>query len=215
MPVTLHKVDASIYLMTLTLNIIKAYKPWRLEQSTSKKHIKIIVQKALDLFPELSFVKEIEVTLLLTNNEQMQDLNHQFRGKDKPTNVLSFSDTDIPYVRYSKENYLFQDELTELSLLQSPDSCPLRNDIEIKKDYLLEIDPGCDYINLGDIAFGYEIIVEEAKNQSKSFSDHFAHLLIHGVLHLLGFDHEKTYEAEIMEGLEIKALSNLAIASPY
>jgi probable rRNA maturation factor len=172
--------------MILTLNIIKSDRHWRSEEAASKKRIKVTAQEALKLFPELASIKEIEVSILLTDNQQMQDLNHQFRSKNKPTNVLSFPDTDIPYVRYTKE-----------------------------KDYLLEIDPRGDYINLGDIAFGYEIIKEEAQKQDKKFDDHFAHLLIHGLLHLLGFDHEEALEAEIMENLEIKALSNLSIASPY
>jgi probable rRNA maturation factor len=172
--------------MTLTLNIIKSCKAWRAEDVASKKRIKSITQEAFKIFPELTKVKEIEVSILLTNNEQMRDLNHQFRGKDKPTNVLSFPDTDVPYVRYTKE-----------------------------KDYILETDSSNGYINLGDIAFGYEIIKEEAGAQGKIFDDHFAHLLIHGLLHLLGFDHEESYEAEIMEDLEIKVLSRLSIPSPY
>ncbi|WP_244622681.1 rRNA maturation RNase YbeY [Microvirga brassicacearum] len=69
--------------------------------------------------------------------------------------------------------------------------------------------------NLGDIALAYETLVREAEDESKAFAHHYAHLIVHGVLHLLGYDHETEAEAELMEGLEVKALSTLGIADPY
>jgi probable rRNA maturation factor len=69
--------------------------------------------------------------------------------------------------------------------------------------------------HLGDIALAYETLVRESEEESKELAHHFAHLIVHGVLHLLGYDHEVEAEAEIMEGLEIKALATLGIADPY
>jgi probable rRNA maturation factor len=68
---------------------------------------------------------------------------------------------------------------------------------------------------LGDVALAYETIERESKEQLKSFHDHLVHLVVHGVLHLLGFDHEKDEDAAIMESLEIKILSNMKIGNPY
>jgi len=68
---------------------------------------------------------------------------------------------------------------------------------------------------LGDIALAYETLVRESEEESKELAHHFAHLIVHGVLHLLGYDHEVEAEAEIMEGLEVKALATLGIADPY
>lgn len=68
---------------------------------------------------------------------------------------------------------------------------------------------------LGDIAFAYEIIKKEAELSSKSFEEHFTHLLVHGVLHLLGYDHIHDADAEIMEGLEEVILKKFNIDSPY
>ncbi|KAJ6645140.1 Endoribonuclease YbeY [Pseudolycoriella hygida] len=96
----------------------------------------------------------------------MLNLNSQFCGKGKATNVLSFPD------------------------------------IELDFRHLLEFTPNLDYMYLGDIAFGYEIIQSEAISQNKSFRDHFMHLLVHSILHLLGFDHQDDEEAIIMENLE-------------
>ena len=106
------------------------------------------------------------LTILLTNNGKLKALNRDFRGKDKPTNVLSFP-----------------------SLGDSP--------------------------SLGDIALALEIIKSEARAQKKNLAEHAAHLAMHGTLHLLGHDHEKSSEARKMETLEIALLERLGIADPY
>ena len=68
---------------------------------------------------------------------------------------------------------------------------------------------------LGDIALAFETVAREAEIEGKTLADHAAHLIVHGVLHLLGYDHETEAEAEIMEALEVEALARLGIADPY
>lgn len=107
---------------------------------------------------------EGEVTIVLATDAFVRKLNRDFRGKDKPTNVLSF--------------------------------------------------PGVgDY--LGDIILARQTIEREAKTQGKTPRDHTIHLIIHGLLHLLGYDHERPKQAQNMEALEIKILKKLGINNPY
>jgi probable rRNA maturation factor len=114
---------------------------------------------------------EVEISLLLTNDAGVRELNRAWRGKDKPTNVLSFPAPEQPGL------------------------------------------PGPRH--LGDIALAYETLVRESEDEGKALADHFSHLVVHGVLHLLGYDHELEAQAEIMESLEVRALATLGIANPY
>ena len=69
--------------------------------------------------------------------------------------------------------------------------------------------------NLGDIAISYEFVKKESKEQKKNFDDHMIHMLVHGVYHILGFDHENDEMADIMEIKEVKLLKKLDIKNPY
>lgn len=106
-----------------------------------------------------------EISLCYANDKEIHNLNFKYRGKDKPTNVLSFG--------YTK-------------------------------------DPLC-----GDIILSYETILHQAIEQKKNFHDHLTHLIIHGTLHLIGYDHENDKEAEVMEKLEQKLLGHFGIMNPY
>ena len=107
------------------------------------------------------------VTLLLTDDETVRELNARFRQQDKPTNVLSFPAPPNP------ERHL------------------------------------------GDIALAYGVCAREATEQGKDFGHHLQHLAVHGVLHLLGYDHMGDDEAEAMEGLERAVLAGLGVPDPY
>jgi probable rRNA maturation factor len=107
------------------------------------------------------------VTLLLTDDASVRDLNARFRNKDAATNVLSFPAPP------NRERHL------------------------------------------GDVALAYGVCVREAAEQGKPLAHHLQHLVAHGVLHLLGYDHMSDEEAEAMEGLERVVLAGLGVPDPY
>lgn len=116
-----------------------------------------------------------ELSVVLADDELVHRLNREYRGKDKPTNVLSFA-------------------LTEAEEPDAQEGVP---------------------VMLGDVILAYETVAREAAEQRKSLQDHMTHLVMHGVLHLLGYDHETDDEAEEMEALETRLLATLGIADPY
>lgn len=120
----------------------------------------------------------IEVSVRLTDDAEVQTLNHQYRQKDKPTNVLSFP--------------MVQPDLLE-GLANSDDGEVL----------------------LGDIVLARETCAREAEEKSVAFADHATHLIVHGTLHLLGYDHQGDFEAEAMEALERAILATLGVDDPY
>ena len=121
----------------------------------------------------------VEISVKLTGDEEVRSLNASFRGKDKPTNVLSFPMLD-------------SDLLGPLS----------------------EADGG--EVLLGDVVLAHGICAEEARDKGVPVADHAAHLIVHGTLHLLGYDHETGEEdAETMERIERSALGLIGIADPY
>ena len=135
------------------------------------------VQRALDaaaaeLGPALP--GPVEVSLLLTDDAAVRILNREHRGKDMPTNVLSFP-------------------------LEAPGSAG----------------EGGEPAMIGDIVLAAETVAREASDQGKTIADHASHLLIHGMLHLVGHDHMEDEEAATMERLERAALARLGIADPY
>lgn len=114
-----------------------------------------------------------EVAVLFTDDAAIAEINAEWRGKDKPTNVLSFP---------------------------TPDDMPV---------------PEGEPRLLGDIVLAHGVIAREAEEQGKTLRDHTAHLIVHGTLHLLGYDHEADDEAEEMEALETRILKGLGISDPY
>jgi probable rRNA maturation factor len=116
-------------------------------------------------------------TVLLTGNAKVRQLNHDFRGTNKPTNVLSFPQ-------------FAPTELPKVGKIQ-------------------------DAVQIGDIAIAYQYTASEARSDHKLLINHLTHLVIHGLLHLFGYDHMIEAEAEAMERLEIKIMKALDLPDPY
>lgn len=116
------------------------------------------------------FQEEAEVTVRLVDIAESNELNLTYRGKDKPTNVLSF-----PF----------------------------------------EAPPGIELPLLGDLVICRQVVEQEAVEQEKPLEAHWAHMVIHGSLHLLGYDHIEDDEAEEMEALETEIMLALGYADPY
>lgn len=122
-----------------------------------------------------SGAKDYEISVVLANDQFVQTLNAAYRGKDKPTNVLSFAQ---------------HDDMDGLSTAQGAHM-------------------------LGDIVLAYETVRDEAAAQGKTLHDHLMHLIVHGLLHLLGYDHENDDDAKTMEQKEIQILALQGIKNPY
>ncbi len=116
-----------------------------------------------------------EISILLTGDAQARNLNRDYRGRDEPTNVLSFP--------------------------AAGENTP-------------PLPPGAPRM-LGDVIVAYETVEAEAERDGKSLGDHLRHLVVHGVLHLLGFDHQTKAEARKMESLEISVLKTIGVGNPY
>jgi probable rRNA maturation factor len=117
------------------------------------------------------FQDEAEVTIRVVDEAESQQLNFDYREKDKPTNVLSFPFQQPPGIE-------------ELPLL-------------------------------GDLVICVQVVEREAAEQNKPVAAHWAHMVVHGCLHLLGFDHIKEDEAQEMEAEEIQILADLGLPNPY
>ncbi len=113
-----------------------------------------------------------EISLVLADDEFVHQLNREYRGKDCPTNVLSFETDDRPS--------------------------------EVGVPWLA-----------GDIIVSFDTVLKEAQAQDKSFESHLAHLIIHGTLHLQGYDHLTETEAQEMEALEVKLMQEMGYQNPY
>ena len=168
------------------------------------------VEKAVDAavrFAGLAGLAEypspVEVSIKLTDNAEVQALNREWRDKDKPTNVLSF-----PMLEEDALEQLRHPELVSGSYFLS----------EAEKIKTLKQVQGDDQemeMLLGDIILAYETCAAEAKEKNIPVAHHATHLVIHGMLHLLGHDHIEDDDAELMEALEVKALASIGLNNPY
>ncbi|MBN8806847.1 MAG: rRNA maturation RNase YbeY [Sphingomonas sp.] len=139
-------------------------------------------QTAIGLTPHgdlLASPTLIEISVRLTSDDEVHQLNNQYRHKDKPTNVLSFP--------------MIQPDLLDTVTHNSDDGEVL----------------------LGDIVLAHGVCAREAADKGIAITDHATHLIVHGTLHLLGYDHMSDHEATAMEAIETAALAQLGIADPY
>ncbi|MGQ3047941.1 MAG: rRNA maturation RNase YbeY [Niveispirillum sp.] len=147
----------------------------------------------------------IEMSVILADDDTVKELNKNYRGKDKPTNVLSFALYADGGDEEGDDEGFENEEQDEEELGDEPDD----GDVEF-------LSPEAPVpVILGDVILAFETVEREAREQRKAFADHLAHLVTHGVLHLLGYDHIEDSEAEQMERLETQILSGLGIADPY
>lgn len=147
----------------------------------------------------------VEMSVILADDDTVQELNKNYRGKDKPTNVLSFALYADGGGDEGEDEGFEDEEQDQEELGDEPDD----GDVEF-------LSPEAPVpVILGDVILAFETVEREAREQRKAFADHLAHLVTHGVLHLLGYDHIEDSEAEQMERLETQILSGLGIADPY
>ena len=130
----------------------------------------------IQLWANKALMREDEVitSIQIVGNDEMRELNHTWRGKDKPTNVLSFP-------------------------METPPDMPDVPEMNI----------------LGDIVLCPDVINTEAGQQHKTRQAHWAHMIVHGMLHLQGYDHVEETQAKDMESLEISILNELGFSNPY
>ncbi|MCT4371137.1 rRNA maturation RNase YbeY [Yangia mangrovi] len=126
-----------------------------------------------------------EIAVLACNDARITELNAEFREKPMPTNVLSWP---------SEERGA---------------------GVEGEAPELPESEDGPFATELGDLAIAYETCAREAQEAGKAFADHVTHLVVHGTLHLLGYDHVRDGDATLMENLETEILGKMGIADPY
>jgi len=134
-------------------------------QDLVNKKNKITAPFCKQLFQH-AWSQDAEITIRIVSLEESQELNKTFRGKNSPTNVLSFIISDEPYL-------------------------------------------------FGDLVLCHDVIKQEAKLYNKKILSHYAHLVLHGFLHLIGYNHENMKDQKIMESLEIDILKKIKIDNPY
>ncbi len=152
----------------LNVDIIIACKSWRV----SNTYVALVIAQTIDQQNKFKNPqnKPVELAVILTNDTKISAVNKLTRGKNAPTNVLSFP--------------LF----------------PEKNQ---------------PVLGIGDVMVAYETVKAEALAEKKTFKAHFTHMIVHGTLHLLGYDHQTHSQARTMELLEVRILNALGIANPY
>ena len=161
--------------------LIELQNPYHYQQIPSESALQCWADAAL----QTAYQDDPSLLIRIVDEQESAGLNAEYRGKNYPTNILSFP-FEKPSIELSEE---YDIDLTQLDEL--------------------------DDNHLGDLVICEPVLQKEAKQQGKSLEQHWAHLLVHGVLHLQGYDHISDEEAEIMETLEVEILGKLGFANPY
>jgi len=166
-----------------TIEVEFKSRKW-LKQNNIEEFIKKTSKEIFNLLPLSKFKKiHFSLSISLSSNLQIKNINQVYRGKNQPTDVLSFGNFD------------------EINLRKFG----LKNSLKNQKFFFL-----------GDLIFGLEYIENHCKANKIDFNAHLTHLILHGLLHIIGYDHEiGEKDAKIMEALEIKILKKLKINNPY
>ncbi|WP_322893893.1 MULTISPECIES: rRNA maturation RNase YbeY [unclassified Yoonia] len=162
----------------MTIDVVVEDKRW------ADVDIEALAQRASDaVLDRLGLEPSIyEIALLACDDARIAALNDDFRGKPRPTNVLSWPSDER--------------------------AAGIAGEMPLTPDPIMDAE-------LGDIAIAYDTCLREAEAAGKPFTEHCLHLLVHGTLHLLGFDHERDLDATLMEGLETEILGKMGLDDPY
>ena len=147
------------------MNLIEIQTIFKSDDQPDQQQIQQWVDAAL-----IDFNQDTEIVVRIVDEQEISELNEQYRHKKGPTNILSFP---------------------------------------------VEVPEGIELDLLGDLVICAPVMEKEALEQHKALADHWAHIIVHGVLHLLGYDHLDEAEAELMESKEITILNTLTIKNPY
>ena len=142
-------------------------------EATNENYLKKVISQSIACSKYQGMFNEVELSITFTDDNEIREVNKEWRGQDKPTNVISIQVEDFSDVK--KHSYVF----------------------------------------LGNIILSVDKIEEEAKEANKTFGDHCIHLIVHGILHLMGYDHHTEDESVEMESTEVKILNEFNITSPY
>ncbi len=169
--------DDKVNRRKIKIHYVFSCNAWKKVEFDLKPLTMRAAQLALEESGLVNHLKDIEFTLNLSDDSELQKLNSEFMHKDYPTNVLSFPANEVKIS--DPKSYLNMDAY------------------------------------IGDIAISLSKIKMESDEQDKDFKNHYAHMIVHAILHLIGYDHKNEDEASLMENKEIRVLKALGIANPY
>jgi probable rRNA maturation factor len=149
-----------------------------------------------------------ELTIRIVSKRESAELNQRYRGKRGPTNVLAFL-ADVKQEPKSEVKDAAPNPAPTDSSSEAPSSPPNESSSEAPSS------PPNDLLPLGDLVICAPVLAREASEQGKQLEAHWAHIVIHGTLHLQGYDHETAEQAAVMEGRERELLAGLGYADPY
>ena len=170
--------SVSIGVFFVDIQLIYAGFRDRLVNLISNEKFEKVITNISHILIEKGYNKELYLSILLTDNNYINQINKKFRKKTSPTNIISFPSDDFNNLKFTNNKH--------------------RNSL-----------------HFGDVIISLEKLFSEAQEENKNFKNHFYHILLHGLLHLLGYDHNDKESANKLENLEISILNSIGIDNPY